>query len=379
MNMEKIREREFPVTQNRIFLDHAKVAPLSRRVLEATRSFAEDAANFGTANYARWMSGAEETRESFARLINAGIDEVAFVKNTTEGLSIVANGVAWRRGDNVVVPDIEFPSNVYPWLNLERLGVETRFVHAVDGRVEFDDIARRVDKRTRVVSVSSVECNSGFRNDLGRIGAFCKERGVYFCVDAIQSLGALPMDVKKWNVDFLSADGHKWMMSVEGLGGFYISPEVLEEVHPAVVGWDSVVDAYNFMNYDFTLRPGAKRFEEGSFNTMSIHALGAALSLLHEVGIERIETRLLELGDRILEALRARNLRLLSSAAPGERSGIISFTFDADLKKFSAFMAENRVSLTVRDGMVRLSPHFYNTAEEIDAFFDLLDRFRRLK
>ncbi len=379
MNIEKIREQEFPVTKNRIFFDHAKVAPLSKRVLDATRSFAEDAANFGTAHYARWMSGAEETRESFARLINADIDEVAFVKNTTEGLSIVANGVAWRRGDNVVVPDIEFPSNVYPWLNLERLGVETRFVHAAGGRVEFDDIVKRVDKRTRVVSVSSVECNSGFRNDLEKIGAFCKERDVYFCVDAIQSLGALPMDVKKCHVDFLAADGHKWMMSVEGLGGFYISSEVLEEIHPAVVGWDSVVDAQNFMHYDFTLRPGAQRFEEGSFNTLSIHAFGAALSLLHEVGVERIETRLMELGDRILEALRARNLKVLNSTTPGERSGIVSFTFAADLKKFSAFMAENRVSLTVRDGMVRLSPHFYNTAEEIDAFFDLLDRFRQLK
>lgn len=376
MNPEKIR-REFPVVENRIFFDHAKVSPLPMRVRSAVNAFVEDASSHGTANYADWMARVESVRASFARLINASPDEVAFVKNTSEGISIVANGIDWKPGDNVVIPDIEFPANVYPWWNLKPLGVETRFVHAVDGRVLFDDLVARVDNKTRVLSVSSVECNSGFRLDLNRMGAFCKEKGILFCVDAIQSLGVLPMDVKRDHIDFLSADGHKWLLSVEGLGGFYISSEALEAIRPAVVGWNSMINAYDFMNYDFTLRPDAARFEEGSFNTMSIQAFGAALSLFHEVGVDTIEKRIMRLGDKILDELKRRNFRILNSVIPEERSGIISFTGEMDLEKLSDFMAANQVSLTVRDGMVRLSPHFYNSENEIDRFFDLWDRFKK--
>ena len=380
MDLEKINIREeFPVTENRIFFDHAKVSPLPNRVREAVNAFVEDTSSFGTANYTDWMARVESVRESFARLIHADASEVAFVKNTSEGISIVANGLDWKSGDNVVIPDIEFPANVYPWWNLKRLGVETRFVHAVHGRVLFDDLVARVDSRTRIISVSSVEYNSGFKNDLNRIGVFCQEKGILFCVDAIQSLGVLPMDVKRDHIDFLAADGHKWLLSVEGLGGFYISSEALEKIHPAVVGWDSVINAYDFMNYDFTFRPDARRFEEGSFNTLSIQAFGAALSLFHEFGVENIERRIMSLGDRILEGLQRRGLNVLNSVIPEERSGIITFNGDMDLKKFSNYMAEHQVSLTARDGMVRLSPHFYNSENEVERFLDLLDKFIQSK
>ncbi|SVD46103.1 uncharacterized protein METZ01_LOCUS398957, partial [marine metagenome] len=221
MNLHEMYLRqEFPVKANRIFFDHAKVSPLPRRVCDAVNAFTEDACEYGTKNYKAWMTEVDRVRKQFARLINGDIDEVAFVKNTSEGISIVANGIDWKTGDNVVIPDIEFPANVYPWWNLKRFGVETRMVKAKDGRILLDDLIGQVDERTRVISVSSVECNSGFRNDLNQIGAFCKERNILFCVDAIQSLGILRMDVKRDNIDFLAADGHKWMLSVEGLGGF---------------------------------------------------------------------------------------------------------------------------------------------------------------
>ena len=375
MNLEDIRQ-EFPVTENRIFLDHARVAPLPQRVCDAIHAFAQDACFSGTKNYPAWMRRVEEVRESFARLIHAQPEEVAFVKNTSEGLSIVANGLDWKQGDNVVIPDIEFPSNVYPRLNLERLGVETRFVRAVDGCVLFDDIVSRVDSQTRIISISSVEYSTGFRNDLHRIGSFCRKKGILFCVDAIQSLGALAMDVKRDHIDFLAADGHKWLLSVEGLGGFYISSAALNQIHPVMVGWDSVVNPREFSKYDFTLRPDAKRFEEGSCNTLSIHAFGAALSLFHETGMDAIEVRILALGDRILDGLRRRNIKVQNSTLARERSGIISFLPEGDLQKFSDYMEENRVTLTVRDGAVRVSPHFYNSENEIEQFLDLLDEFR---
>jgi len=374
MDWEKWRD-EFPVAQNRIHLDNARVAPLPKRVRDAITAFAEDASAHGTAHYPDWMQHVETVRGRFAQLINADADEIAFVKNTSEGISIVANGIDWKPGDNVVIPDIEFPANVYPWMNLERLGVEVRWVKAVRGRVPFEQIAAQVNSRTRVLSISSVEANSGFRNDLNRIGRFCKEKNILFCVDAIQSLGVLPMDVKADHIDCLAADGHKWMLSVEGLGGFYIAKRVLDQIHPAVVGWDSVVNPQDYMNYDFTLRPDACRFEEGSFNTMSIHAFGAALELLLEVGVENIEQRVLQLGDFIIAKVKERGWKLVSSTEPGERSGMVSFAVKADADGLKKEMDEHNITITIRDGLVRLSPHFYNTEIEIDKCLAYIDGF----
>jgi selenocysteine lyase/cysteine desulfurase len=372
MNLKNIK-KEFPVTKEIIFFDHARVAPLPERVRKVVNEFINDATRFGTAHYETWMLELEQTRKKFAQLINANLNEVAFIKNTSEGISIVANGFDWQPGDNVIIPDIEFPANVYPWWNLKKRGVETRMVKAVKGKVLFDDLIKQIDSRTRILSISSVQCNTGFRSNLNRIGTFCKEKGVLFFVDAIQSLGVLPMDVKKDHIDFLSADGHKWMLSIEGMGGLYISQEVVDKIHPVTMGWGNVVNAENFMNYDFTLKKGAKKFEEGTPNTLSIHAFGAALGLLLETGIENIEKRVMSLGDLIINELNKRNIKIYSSTQLQERSGNISFVLNKDVNQLYSFMLENKVKLTVRDELVRFSPHFYNHEEEILKVFDLLD------
>ena len=374
MNLENIR-KEFPVTSEIIFFDHARVAPLPKRVQQVVTAFIDDATRFGTVHYETWVLELEHTRKKFAELINANLDEIAFVKNTSEGISIVANGFDWQLGDNVVIPDIEFPANVYPWWNLEHRGVETRMVKSVEGRVPFDELVKHVDNRTRILSISSVECNSGFRNNLNRLGTFCKEKGILFFVDAIQSLGVLPLDVKKDHIDFLSADGHKWMLSVEGLGGFYISKNVVDRIRPTTMGWGNVVNAENFMDYDFTLQKDAKKFEEGTPNTMSIHAFGAALGLLLEAGIDNIEKRVISVGNYIIAELNRRNIKIYSSTLLNERSGNISFVLDKDVSKLYSFMLENKVKLTVRDGLVRFSPHFYNNEDEVLQVFDILDSY----
>ena len=376
MNLENIR-KEFPVTSEIIFFDHARVAPLPKRVKQVVTAFIDDATRFGTAHYETWVLELERTRKKFAELINANPDEIAFVKNTSEGISIVANGFDWQLGDNVVIPDIEFPANVYPWWNLKQRGVETRMVKSVEGRVLFDELIKQVDNRTRILSISSVECNSGFRSNLNRLGTFCKEKGILFFVDAIQSLGVLPLDVKKDHIDFLSADGHKWMLSVEGLGGFYISKNVVDRIRPTTMGWGNVVNAENFMDYDFTLQKDAKKFEEGTPNTISIHAFGAALGLLLEAGINNIEKRVITLGDYIIAELNQRNIKIYSSTLLNERSGNISFILDKDVSKLYSFMLENKVKLTVRDGLVRFSPHFYNNEDEVLQVFDLLDSYSK--
>lgn len=372
MKNQNIRE-EFPVAKNRIFFDHAKVAPIPKRTQKIVTAFVEDSSSFGTANYPDWMDKVHKVRESFALLIRATPEEVAFVKNTSEGLSIIANGIDWKPGENVVVPNIEFPANVYPWQNLKRHGVETRMVPCPNGRVDFEKIIEAVDEKTRILSISSVECNSGFRNDLERLGEFCKKKEIYFCVDAIQSLGALQINVKDYHIDFLAADGHKWLLSVEGLGGFYISSKMLDKIYPVVVGWNSMDDAFNFMNYNFTFRPDARRFEEGTFNTMSILAFGASLSLFHEIGMETVETRIMELGSYLIEGIKKRDLPIYNSEKPNERSGIVAFSF-AD-NNILPFMNQRKISLTVRDGLVRLSPHVYNTKEDADRFFEALDDY----
>jgi len=374
MNLENIR-KEFPVTSEIIFFDHARVAPLPKRVKQVVTAFIDDATRFGTAHYENWVLELERTRKKFAELINANRDEIAFVKNTSEGISIVANGFDWQLGDNVVIPDIEFPANVYPWWNLKQRGVETRMVKSVGGRVLFDELVKQVDNKTRILSISSVECNSGFRSDLNRLGTFCKEKGILFFVDAIQSLGVLPLDVKKDHIDFLSADGHKWMLSVEGLGGFYISKNVVDRIRPTTMGWGNVVNAENFMDYNFTLQKDAKKFEEGTPNTMSIHAFGAALGLLLETGIDNIEKRVISLGNYIIAELNQRNIKIYSSTLLNERSGNISFVLDKDVSKLDSFMLENKVKLTVRDGLVRFSPHFYNNEDEVLQVFDILDSY----
>ncbi len=374
MNLENIR-KEFPVTSEIIFFDHARVAPLPKRVKQVVTAFIDDATRFGTAHYENWVLELERTRKKFAELINANRDEIAFVKNTSEGISIVANGFDWQLGDNVVIPDIEFPANVYPWWNLKQRGVETRMVKSVEGRVLFDELVKQVDNKTRILSISSVECNSGFRSDLNRLGTFCKEKGILFFVDAIQSLGVLPLDVKKDHIDFLSADGHKWMLSVEGLGGFYISKNVVDRIRPTTMGWGNVVNAENFMDYNFTLQKDAKKFEEGTPNTMSIHAFGAALGLLLETGIDNIEKRVISLGNYIIAELNQRNIKIYSSTLLNERSGNISFVLDKDVSKLDSFMLENKVKLTVRDGLVRFSPHFYNNEDEVLQVFDILDSY----
>jgi len=374
MNFESIK-KEFPVTNEIIFFDHARVAPLPERVRQVVTTFVSEATQFGTIHYDTWMQEVELTRKKFAQLINADPEEVSFVKNTSEGISNVANGLDWKPGDNLVIPDIEFPANVYPWWNLKQKGVETRMVKSVEGRVLFDDLIKQVDDRTRILSISSVECNSGFKTDLTRLGAFCKEKGVLFFVDAIQSLGILPIDVKKDHIDFLSADGHKWMLSVEGLGGFYISKNTMNRIRPTTIGWGNVINAEDFMNYDLTIKKDAKKFEEGTLNTMSIHAFGAALGLLLEEGIKNIEKRVMSLGDFIIAELNRRNIKIYSSTKYEERSGNISFTLKNDISSLYSFMLNNKVKITVRDGLIRFSPHFYNNEDEALKALTLIDEY----
>jgi len=243
-----------------------------------------------------------------------------------------------------------------------------------EGRLPPEDVEEALrSPRVRLLALSSVEFGSGARNDLGTLGRLCRERGVLFCVDAIQSLGCLPLDPVAWGIDFLAADGHKWLLSVEGCGLFYCARRMLDRLRPRIVGWRSVADNRDFDRYQTDLQPGAGRFEEGTPNTPGIFALGAAIDLLLELGIEPIAARVLALTDRLVEGLRARGARVLSPRGPGETSGIVSFTLaDEAPARTVARLRERRIFTIVRRGGVRASPHFYNDEGEIDALLEAL-------
>ncbi len=366
MDWSALRE-EMPVTRRWAFFDHAAVAPLSARACAAMQAWAADLAEHGVAHDPLWVRRVEEVRGLFARLLNADPLDLAFIKNTSEGVGIVAEGYPWRPGDNLVTAEDEYPANRYPWLNLAARGVEVRAVPSRGGRVRLDDLRAALDARTRLVSLSFVEYATGYRNDLDAVGALCRERGVHFFVDAIQGLGVLPLDVRRTPVDFLAADGHKWLLGPEGAGVLYVRRELVDLLHPVGVGWNSVVGARDFTRPDFTLKPHAGRWESGSLNVAGITALGASLELLLEVGVPALETRILELTDYLCERAPAAGLEVFSSRAPGERSGIVSLSAPGgDVRELVRRARERGVLVNRRAGRLRVSPHAYNTTEELN-------------
>ena len=366
--------REFPVTRNYIYLDHAGVAPISLRVKTAIEEFLAESAEGGSFHYPVWAERVVEIRRACAQLINAGPDEIAFVKSTSHGLSIVAQGLDWKPGDNVLIYEKEFPSNIYPWLNLRSKGVEVRTIPSRDGRILFDDITRLINSRTRLLAISSVQFSNGFRIDLEKVGSLCRDKQVLLCVDAIQSLGMVPMDVKAFHIDFLSADAHKWLLGPEGIGIFYCSNGLAERLSPPLIGWKSVRNELAFDRPEFLLKTNCLRFEEGSMNLLGIFGLGAALDLLFEVGIEQIEQRVLDLGDLILQEAEKRGYRALTPVARHERGGNITVSGDFDPARVRDALREKRIMVNARGGGIRVSPHFYNIEEEIIDFFKMLDR-----
>ncbi|MDJ0849824.1 MAG: aminotransferase class V-fold PLP-dependent enzyme [Myxococcota bacterium] len=374
MNWQRTRSF-FPVSDELAYLNHAGVAPISSRVEEALARYAGEASRRGAWRYGEFFDAEiERVRGRAAELLGATPEEVAFVKNTTEGLGLVATGLDWRRGDQVVTCDLEYPSNVYPWWTLADRGVETVMLRGRDGRLPLSAVEEALSSpRARLLALSSVEFGSGFRNDLDALGRLCRERGVLFCLDAIQSVGCLPTDVEASGVDFLAADGHKWLCSVEGAGLFFCSRRVIDRVTPRIVGWRSVTDNLDYDRYHTELQPGAGRFEEGTPNTAGIFALGAAIDLLLEIGVEAIAQRVLALTDRLVEGLEARGAHLLSPREPGEASGIVSFQLGGEApKRTAARLRAAGVFVVVRRGGVRASPHFYNDESDIDRLLDAL-------
>jgi len=364
---------EFPVTRRWKFFDHAAVAPLTARAQKALVDWAADIAKNGLVHEKQWLQRVEETRGLAAKLIGADPLDIAFIKNTSEGIGIVAEGFRWKAGDNMVTAAEEYPANIYPWMNLRDRGVEVRRVPSQGNRLEIADLRAAMDNRTRLVSLSSVEFSSGFRNDLTTVGSLCRERGAYFFVDAIQSLGVMPLDVRQTPIDFLAADGHKWMLGPEGAGFFFIRRELIDLLHPVGIGWNSVQGARDSARIDFQLKPHAGRWESGTLNVAGITALGASLGLLHQIGLEEVGDRVEQLTDYLCEQTQRKGLGVFSSRRHADKSGIVSLVVSgAEPQCIKRSCREAGVIINHRAGRVRVSPHCYNTHEEIDELLALL-------
>lgn len=362
-----------PVTRQYNFMDHAAVAPISGRAAAAMRMFIEEAESHAYARGGIYPE-AKRVRQSAAKLLNCHTEEVTFIKNTSEGLSYVANGLQFSKGDNIVTTGVEFPANIYPWMNLRSHGVQLKMVPEDNGRIPLDRLVELIDDRTRVLTVSAVQFASGFRTDLAALGNICQQRGVLFCVDAIQALGCVPIDVRAMKIDFLSSDGHKWLLGPEGAGIFYCRHELLGLLRPSSVGWLGVKDAQNFGGYRLEFRSDARRFDGGSYNMAGIWALGASIDWLMEIGIQNVWERVRMLTDRLIEGVRNKGYRLVSSRTPGEESGIVTFVSAKHdhARVVDHMRQEYRTIIATRMGRLRASPHFYNTEEEIDQLIDHL-------
>lgn len=358
---------EMPVTDKWAYFDHAAVAPISGPAQRALNKWTQQAACEGDTLWLDWAREVKATRNVAAQLINADVDEIALVPHTTAGINLVAEGLDWQAGDNIVTLDDEFPSNLYPWMHLERLGVETRQVPTTLGHVDLDQLANYCDERTRVVTVSWVGYANGCRRDIDAIAKIAHEHDALFFLDAIQGLGVFPLDVKKTPVDCLAADGHKWMLGPEGAGIAYVNRDCLERLTPTGVGWNSVVHSGDFGRAELDLKPNASRYEGGSHNMAGFIALGASLQLLLDLGVENIAAAILANTDRIADELSSLAAVLCSPRTDEASSGIVSVELPgADPMAVRQHLLDRGVAVACRAGRIRVSAHAYNNDEDLE-------------
>lgn len=362
---------QMPVVAKWAYFDHAGVSPLPSPTADVLIEFARDNAANGVADWNRWRTTVETARQLGARLLRADEAEIALVHNTTEGINAVAEGFPWRPGDNVVTLSSEFPSNLYPWLNLADRGVETRQVVVQNERVDLAAIEKACDSRTRVLAISWVGYMTGWRNDLAQLCEIAQRTGAFFFVDAIQALGMFPLDVRDVRIDALAADGHKWLLGPEGAGLFYLRREHFGLLRPTGIGWNSVRHSGDFTNTALDLKADASRYEGGSHCLAAIAGFAQSLRMIVDVGPDKMSQRLLDVTDRLCERLARAGLATASCREGERRSAIVAFDVPGrnplELKKQCKARG---VIVNARAGRMRASPHVYCNEADLDRLIE---------
>ena len=362
-------KKEFPLREGLIYLNHAMASPWPRRTAEALKAFADENLRQGATRFAEWGHTDGELRSRLRRLLNAdAVEDIALVKNTSEGLSAVALGIDWEPGRNVVLPMQEFPSNRYCWDRLSAQGVEIRKVDILAAECPEQALIDACDDQTRLLTVSSVHFGTGLRMDLETLGRFCRDKGILFCVDAIQSLGALPVDVQAIQADFVVAGSQKWLLSPEGVAVFWSRAEARAQLRPLIYGWRSAQEPFDYDTQDWRLETSGRGFEGGTLNTAGNHALNASLSLFEEVGMRQVTDAVLERTDYLIERLSQRNeVQWISNLDAERRSGITVFRLQGkDNDTLHKHLGNHGVFCAKRGGGIRFSPHFYTPMEQLE-------------
>jgi selenocysteine lyase/cysteine desulfurase len=359
----------FPVTERLIYFNHAAISPPPTPTIRAIEAQLRDVHENGSLNFRSWLAVKEDARKLLAKLLGARPEQVAFVRNTSDALSTVANGLKWRAGDNIVTFSREFPSNVYPWLRIrDAFGVEVRMCEEHDGRIELSELESLIDDHTRIVAISHVQYASGFRTDLERLGQVARRHDALFVVDAIQALGVVPTNVEAEFIDVAAGASHKWLLAPEGVGYLYLSDRARERIQPTLVGWISVPDPEDYFNFEQGWNRGTLAWETGTGPAALLHGFKASLELIHSQGVEKIANYLEELTDYLCERLAGKNYDIVSSRNPGEKSAIVCILHRNGLSSIALYhqLLQRNIVTAPRGDRLRIAPHFYNTAAEVD-------------
>lgn len=363
-----------------LYVNHAAVSPWPVRTVEAVKQFAEENGYVGSRHYEQWLGVEQELKQSLATLINAeSADEIALLKNTSEGLSLVAQGVTWNPGDNIVISDQEFPSNFIPWDALRHKGVELRIANISQADDPEEAIISQMDEHTRLLSISAVQYASGIRMDLSRLGKACKHFKSLFCVDAIQQIGAIQFDTQAIDADFVIADGHKWMLGPEGLAMFYCKKSSMDQLSLQQFGWHMVEDISDFSAMkNWQPASTARRFECGTQNMLSVHALNASIGILLELGMPVVEKAVQDNVQSLIKLFQALpGITILSPQSIERHAGIFTFTKSGvDNQQLYESLVKQGVVCASRGGGIRFSPHFHNFPAQFEKLADSVENFK---
>ena len=375
MNPETIEKARsyFPYLKNEIiYFNHASTAPISTEVRKRIDEFVRERSEFALDDYWGFKAVADETKVMIGEMINCSGERIAFLDNTTNGIIWLAQGIDWKEGDRIILNDVEFPANVYPFLQLKEKGVEIDIIKSTNGIVTAEEIINAIQPRTKLISISFVQFLSGYRIDLEKIGKVCKEKGVIFSVDAIQGLGAVNLDVEKFNIDFLTSGTQKWLLGLQGLAFIYVRKELQDKMKSAPIGWLAVKDAWNLLDFDLATKETAERFQPGTLNNLGIYAFNTSMKLFKEFGFDEIEKQILSNSKYFIEELEKIGCDSSLLSLPEEHlSGIVSFRSENAQKIFN-ILSQKKIVCSLREGYIRFAPHFYNTKQEIDFVIDTL-------
>ena len=366
MNKTEIRKQFSYLDSNKIYFNHAAVSPLPKFVADKINSYIHERSVTEINNYKAGLEKTENLKHQLSKLLNAQSERIAFTKSVTDSLNILAQGIDWKQGDRIILNDIEFPANVYPFLNLKNKGIEIDFVKSNDGAISIVDIEKLITSKTKLLSISFVQFLSGFRADLKTIGELCKKNNIIFCVDVIQGASVAPLDVKEMQIDFLAGGAHKWLMGLMGLGYLFVTEELQNRIEQKNAGWLSVEDEWNLLDYNLEYKKDASKFHTGTFSMIGITALNASLEFFNSIGFEIIRNNILDNTEYFISKLNEIGIKqMLQDVKRNNLAGIVTFPINNAEVIFEKLAAKNIVG-SLREGMIRFSPHFYNTKEEID-------------